>query len=103
MLQARWVNFLKVSTCSVSCPKYYNGGRKKRPRCEDESLQPEGQLEEDLMAAHSTVCLCCHLIDAEAIGIHTSFHILSFQEKKKKNELHMPQRPRKGEKTGEQV
>lgn len=58
--------------------------------CEGESLQPEGQLEEDLMAADFTVCLCCHLIYAEAIGIHTLFHILSFQEKKRKNTLHIP-------------
>lgn len=71
--------------------------------CEGESLQPEGQLEEDLMAADFTVCLCCHLIYAEAIGIHTLFHILSFQEKKRKNTLHIPHPKKERKKTGEQV
>lgn len=48
------------------------------------------------MAADFTVCLCCHLIYAEAIGIHTLFHILSFQEKKKKEHpSHPPPQERK--------
>lgn len=71
--------------------------------CEDESLQPEGQLEEDLMAAHFTVCLSCQLIYAEAIGIQTSFHILSFQKKKKEHTPHALTAKKGKNKTGEQV
>lgn len=73
----------KMLLPTLSFPKRFNDGKGRETRCEGESVQPEGRLEEDLMAAHFTVCPCCHLIYAEAIAIHTSFYILSFQGGKK--------------------
>lgn len=71
--------------------------------CEGESQLPEGQLEEDLMAADFAVCLCCHLTYAEAIGSHTLFHILSFQKKDTPHILHPKKEKKNIKKTGEQV
>lgn len=88
LLHAQRVNFLKVCTQGPFFPRHYSGGFKKqnkKTRCDKcvkvSPCSQQGQLEDDLRAAHFTVCLCCRLNFAEAICIHTSFHILSFQKK----------------------
>lgn len=82
LLHAQRVNFLKVCTQRPFFPRHYSGKKTRCDKCVKVSpCSQQGQLEDDLRAAHFTVCLCCRLNFAEAICIHTSFHILSFQKK----------------------